>query len=105
MSTTLTRRTIFIAGTTPPILDLPGFKADTGVQGATNLAQGNAIQVFLRSYMTLSAGVYTEIYGLELVWLLTSTNDVTVVAGIAAFAARWTNYTIYTWSETIVFGT
>jgi hypothetical protein len=103
LAVTLTERNIFLTRNDGNF-DESSILADSSIQGATNLAAGTAIQLFYHSYLTLSGGVYTQHPGLQLTWYLSSANDATVVSGINAFASRWTDYTVFTWSKTITFG-
>lgn len=104
MATTYVERVVFLTKADASF-DETGLLADSGIQGATNLAVGAAIQVEYHQYRTLSGGVYTPINGIQFTWYLTSTNDATVVSGLPGFLARWPGYVGFTWSRTLVFGT
>lgn len=103
MATPLVERVVFL--TRPDgNFDETGLLADSGIQSATGLAAGGAIQVEYHSYRTLSGGVYTQVNGIQFTWYLSSANDTTVVSGINAFLARWPGYTGFTWSRSLSFG-
>lgn len=103
MATTYVERVLFMTKADSSF-DQSGILADSSIQGATNLAVGTAVQVEYHTYLTLSGGVYTPVNGIMLIWYVTAANDATITSGIAAFAAHWPAYTVFTWSRSLSFG-
>jgi len=103
MSTALTERVIVMMKQ-DGVFDQNGISADVSVQAAKALSFGTISTITYGSYVTTVGSVDAIHPALFITLFLSVVNDATVVGGIAAFALRWPDYVVNTYSRQMVLG-